>query len=121
MDSLRAVEKCTQHPGKMWVVRGHLMFPLLPAARAPRRRGRAEPWHTAVSDPAPGIHPERLLEIAWTRVILSGIIAGDLLVPFFTEGDEGFDVNDLTDWVEAERLLATARSMLPRSRAGLPA
>ena len=24
-DSLRAVEKCTQHPGKMWVVRGDRM------------------------------------------------------------------------------------------------
>ena len=30
VDSLRAVEKCTQHPGKMWVVRGNRMFPLLP-------------------------------------------------------------------------------------------
>src|SRR5687767_7616737 len=29
-DSLRAIEKCAQHPGKMWVVRGERMFPLLP-------------------------------------------------------------------------------------------
>ena len=30
VDSLRAVEKVTQHPGKMWVVRGKRMMPLLP-------------------------------------------------------------------------------------------
>ena len=30
VDSLRAVEKAKQHPGKMWVVRGERMTPLLP-------------------------------------------------------------------------------------------
>ena len=30
VDSLRAVEKCAQHPGKMWIVRGDRMVPLLP-------------------------------------------------------------------------------------------
>ncbi len=30
VDSLRAVELCTQHPGKMWIVRGQRMYPLLP-------------------------------------------------------------------------------------------
>src|SRR5262252_1718600 len=29
VDSLRAVEKCAQHPGKMWVIRGERMLPLL--------------------------------------------------------------------------------------------
>ncbi len=28
VDSLRAVEKCSQHPAKMWVVRGRRMLPL---------------------------------------------------------------------------------------------
>ena len=27
VDSLRAVEKCQQHPGKMWVLKGNLMKP----------------------------------------------------------------------------------------------
>ena len=30
VDSLRAVEKCQQHPGKMWIIRGKRMLPLLP-------------------------------------------------------------------------------------------
>ena len=33
VDSLRAVEKCQQHPGKMWVIRGNRMTPLLPLLR----------------------------------------------------------------------------------------
>ena len=40
VDSLRAVEKCAQHPGKMWVVRGERMFPLLPFGPA------EQPWHS---------------------------------------------------------------------------
>ena len=47
------------------------------------------------------------LEIAWTRVVLERrTIAGDVLVPFLTEGYEGFDINDPYDWMVAERLLA---------------
>ncbi len=33
-DSLRAVEICSQHPGKMWVVRGEIMYPLMPVTPA---------------------------------------------------------------------------------------
>jgi len=47
------------------------------------------------------------LEMAWTRVVFErGTIAGDVLVPFLTEGYEGFDINDPLDWMVAERLLA---------------
>lgn len=38
-DSLRAVEKCKQHPGKMWVIRGPRMVPRLPSFPADK------PWH----------------------------------------------------------------------------
>ena len=34
VDSLRAIEKCQQHPGKMWVVRANRMVPLLPLSPA---------------------------------------------------------------------------------------
>ena len=34
VDSLRAVEKCKQHPGKMWVLRGKRMMTLLPLGPA---------------------------------------------------------------------------------------
>jgi N-acylneuraminate cytidylyltransferase len=55
------------------------------------------------------------LEIAWTRVVRdSRTIAGDVLVPFLTDGYEGFDINDAFDWMVAERLLAEGKVELPR-------
>ncbi|MEQ1895972.1 MAG: acylneuraminate cytidylyltransferase family protein [Vicinamibacterales bacterium] len=102
VDSLRAVEKCTQHPGKMWVVRGERMFPLLPFGPA------EQPWHSTPYQALPLVYVQNAsLEIAWTSVVRDRrTIAGDVVVPFITEGHEGFDINDPVDWLIAERLLA---------------
>jgi CMP-N,N'-diacetyllegionaminic acid synthase len=110
VDSLRAVEKCTQHPGKMWVVRGERMFPLLPFGPA------EQPWHSTPYQALPPVYVQNAsLEIAWTRVVTGRrTIAGDVVVPFVTEGYEGFDINDPTDWMVAERLLADGAVQLPR-------
>jgi N-acylneuraminate cytidylyltransferase len=119
VDSLRAVEKCAQHPGKMWVVRGDRMFPLLPfglVSPKPGEGGHAEqPWHSTPYQALPPVYVQNAsLEIAWTRVVFERReIAGDVLVPFFTEGYEGFDINDPTDWMIAERLLADGVVQLP--------
>jgi len=118
VDSLRAVEKCAQHPGKMWIVRGDRMFPLLPfALTQPGAEGqRAEqPWHSTPYQALPPVYVQNAsLEIAWTRVVRERrTIAGDVLVPFVTEGYEGFDINDPYDWMVAERLLAEHRATLP--------
>jgi CMP-N,N'-diacetyllegionaminic acid synthase len=109
VDSLRAVEKCAQHPGKMWVVRGDRMFPLLPFATG------EQPWHSTPYQALPPVYVQNAsLEIAWTRVVFERrTIAGDVLVPFLTEGYEGFDINDPTDWMVAERLIAEGLVSLP--------
>jgi N-acylneuraminate cytidylyltransferase len=118
VDSLRAVEKCTQHPGKMWVVQGDRMVPLL----APGARGslgdaepRHQPWHSTPYQALPPVYVQNAsLEIAWTRVVREQrTIAGEQLTPFFTEGHEGFDINDPTDWLVAEGLLADGVVQLP--------
>jgi len=110
VDSLRAVEKCTQHPGKMWVVRGERMFPLLPFGPA------EQPWHSTPYQALPLVYVQNAsLEMAWTRVVFERrTIAGDVVVPFITEGHEGFDINDPYDWMVAERLLADGAAQLPR-------
>jgi len=110
IDSLRAVEKCTQHPGKMWVVDGDRMSPLLPSPPG------GQPWHSTPYQALPPVYVQNAsLEIAWTRLVFHGrTIAGDVLAPFFTEGYEGFDINDLHDWIVAERLLADGAVTLPR-------
>jgi CMP-N,N'-diacetyllegionaminic acid synthase len=109
VDSLRAVEKCGQHPGKMWVVRGRRMMPLLPLGPI------EQPWHSSQYQSLPEIFVQNAsLEIAWSRVISEGrTIAGNVLMPFFTEGYEGFDVNQLYDWKLAEELVKNGEAMLP--------
>jgi len=109
IDSLRAVEKCEQHPGKMWVVRGKRMMPLLPLSPS------EQPWHSSQYASLPAVYVQNAsLEIAWTRVVFEGrTIAGNVLMPFFTQGYEGFDVNDLYDWKLAEELVKSGEARLP--------
>jgi CMP-N-acetylneuraminic acid synthetase len=109
VDSLRAVEKCQQHPGKMWVVQGKRMVPLMPL------HSSTQPWHSSQYQSLPEVYTQNAsLEIAWTRVVSAqGTIAGDALMPFFTEGYEGFDVNSEYDWSLAEYLVNNAQAQLP--------
>jgi CMP-N-acetylneuraminic acid synthetase len=112
VDSLRAVEKCAQHPGKMWVIRGDRMFPLLPFGNG------EQPWHSTPYQALPLVYVQNAsLEIAWTWVAAEKrSIAGDIVVPFVTEGYQGFDINDPHDWMIAERLLAEGTVQLPPVR-----
>lgn len=109
VDSLRAVEKCRQHPGKMWVVRGDRMTPLLSLTPAD------QPWHSSQYQSLPEVYVQNAsLEIAWTRVVFEGrTIAGQVLVPFFTEGYEGFDINEPRDLALAEDLIQKGLVVLP--------
>ena len=109
VDSLRAVEKCQQHPGKMWVVRGNRMMPLLPMGPA------GQPWHSSQYPSLPEVFVQNAsLEIARTRVVFEEkTIAGNVLMPFFTNNYEGFDVNSDYDWSLAEHLVKTGEAKLP--------
>jgi len=109
VDSLRAIEKCRQHPGKMWVVQGKRMVPLLPL------NSSSQPWHSSQYQSLPTVYAQNAsLEIAWTRVVSEqGTIAGDVLMPFFTEGYEGFDVNSEYDWNLTEYLVSNSEAQLP--------
>lgn len=111
VDSLRAVETCTVHPAKMWVVSpgGRRMVPLLPLGPA------AQPWHSSQYPTLPPVYQQNAsLELAWTRVVTVGrTIAGDVVMPFFTEGNEGLDVNQPLDWRIAEELVRGGEATLP--------
>jgi CMP-N,N'-diacetyllegionaminic acid synthase len=108
-DSLRAVEKCSQHPGKMWVVRGERMVPLLPLSP------EEQPWHSTQYAALPVVYVQNAsLEVAWTRVVTQGrTIAGHVLAPFLTTEEEGLDVNNEFDWWRSERMLETGQASLP--------
>ena len=109
IDSLRAVELCNQHPGKMWVVNNNIMNPLIPFS------GELQPWHSMQYAALPSIYVQNAsLEIAWTRVLsLNGTISGNIISPFLTSEEEGIDVNDKFDWWKIEYLLKTGKASLP--------
>jgi CMP-N,N'-diacetyllegionaminic acid synthase len=109
VDSLRAVEKCRQHPGKMWVIRGKRMIPLLPLTPA------EQPWHSNQYQSLPTVYMQNAsLEIAWTRVVFdSHTIAGQVVMPFFTMDYEGFDLNYPYDWDLADHLISQGKAVLP--------
>lgn len=108
VDSLRAVEKCKQHPGKMWIVKGNRMKPLL---KGPVK----QPWHSSQYQALPLVYVQNAsLEIAWTSIVSKTYtIAGEIIMPFFTEGYEGFDVNHPYDWKLAEELIENGDVKLP--------
>jgi len=109
VDSLRAVEKCQQHPGKMWIIRGRRMNPLLPFGPVQL------PWHSTQYPGLPEVYVQNAsLEIAWTRVVAeTHTISGWVLMPFLTRDFEGYDVNQPFDWHYAEELVRTGQATLP--------
>ena len=109
VDSLRAVEKCQQHPGKMWIVRGKRMMPLLPMGPA------EQPWHSSQYPSLPEVYVQNAsLEIARSRVVFEDrTIAGNVLMPFLTKDYEGFDVNSEYDWKLAEHMVQKGEAALP--------
>lgn len=108
-DSLRAVGKCKQHPGKMWVIHGKRMLPVMPFSRG------STPWHSSQYAALPEIYAQDAsLEIAWSRIALEqNSIAGEAIIPFVSHGLEGFDINEPEDWLLAEHYLAKGEASLP--------
>mgnify|MGYP001164311346 FL=1 len=108
-DSLRAVEKCKQHPGKMWVIRQNRMLPTMPFSL------NGTPWHSSQYASLPEVYVQNAsLEIAWTQVAVEQkSISGEAVVPFISQGLEGFDINNLEDWLLAEHYITSGEAPLP--------
>jgi CMP-N,N'-diacetyllegionaminic acid synthase len=108
-DSIRAVELVKQHPGKMWLVEGRTMRPLLDQSQLDVA------WHAGQYQALPPVYVQNsALEIAWTRVVSqTGTREGKVVAPFLTEGHEGFNIDDEDDWDRARRLLDAGLVELP--------
>ena len=109
-DSIRAVELVKQHPGKMWVLEGKTMRPLLDQSHLDSA------WHAGQYQALPEIYVQNsALEIAWTRVVSqTGTREGRVVAPFFTRDHEGFNVDDEEDWARARALVDSGEATLPR-------
>ncbi len=108
-DSIRAVEMCSQHPAKMWYVKEKNMTPVLVGDN------NGVPWHSCQFISLPEIYVQNAsLEIAKTSVIFEkDSISGDIIIPFITEGYEGFDINHPYDWEYATYLINQKMAQLP--------
>jgi CMP-N,N'-diacetyllegionaminic acid synthase len=110
-DSIRAVERVRQHPGKMWMLDGDLMHPLLEQA------AERTPTYSTQTKALPPVYVQNSsLEIAWSRVLAGPRpeIAGERIAPFLTEGWEGFSIDHPDDVGAAEEALARGDAVLPR-------
>jgi len=116
-DSIRAVELVKQHPGKMWVLEGKTMRPLLDQSHL------ESAWHAGQYQALPEVYVQNsALEIAWTRVVSqTGTREGRVVAPYLTQGYEGFNIDDEDDWDRARRLLDAGEVTLPKVERPYPA
>jgi CMP-N-acetylneuraminic acid synthetase len=108
-DSIRAVRKVREHPGKMWRITGEVMVPFM------AQTSGEVPTHSRQTASLPEVYvQDSSLEIAYTRIVADGEIAGATVVPFLTEGYEGLSI-DYPDELDAARALAAENpDLLPR-------
>lgn len=111
-DSVRAVEPASQSPYKMWTQAGYA-DPIKPLLQGNRADG--VPYHSCPTQSAPLVYVQNSsLEMGWTsNVEMHGTIHGRKVAPFFTQGYEGFAIDTLADWREAEYLIASGEAVLP--------
>ena len=112
-DSLRAVEKCLQHPCKMWTKDGKFIKPFIELSDL---GPLSQPLHSSQYPSLPEVFIQNAsLEMANSYVIYEqNNISGSKIIPFFTEKDEGIDVNVEEDWLKAEILLKSEKAILPK-------
>jgi N-acylneuraminate cytidylyltransferase len=105
---IRSVDRCREHPAKMWRIEGELLRPLLEGA------GCETPWHSLPYQRLPDIGVETsTLEIVWRRVIGAGP-SGVRVTPFVVEGIEAAFA------IECSRDLDCAKRLVERGKAELP-
>lgn len=108
-DSLRAVELCTQHPGKMWRIVDDKLVPVM------ARIDSGVDWFSSPTQTLPEVWVQNAsLEFAHASCVLSGrSITGKVIRPFKTKYPEGFDVNTPEDILRIENLVFVSSKILP--------
>lgn len=109
IDSLRAVELCSQHPGKMWEIKGEIMESLLDQSHL------EVPWHAGQYQALPKVYVQNSsLEMAWSRVVKDyNSREGKVLAPFLTDKNEGFSLDYEKEWDLCELMIKRGDAKLP--------
>jgi CMP-N,N'-diacetyllegionaminic acid synthase len=73
------------------------------------------PWHSNQYSALPEVFVQNAsLEIARTKLVLEKeSISGEIVIPFLTEGFEGFDINFSEDFLLAENFINSENNILP--------
>lgn len=92
-EGLRAVQKCKEHPGKMWIKKNNRIIPLI------NESIDNTPMHSHQYATLPVRYIQNAsLEICKTLIpIHHNKIIGDDIYPFINENLEGFDINSSED------------------------
>lgn len=110
IDSLRAVQLCKEHPGKMWTVEGDSMKPLLDQSHLDVA------WHAGQYQALPKVYIQNSsLEIAWVKTVEKyNSREGKVIAPFITEATEGFAIDYKYDLMVAEKMVELGEAALPK-------
>ena len=112
IDSIRAVELCSQHPGKMWRIKGDYLVPLL------SMQPDGLDWFSSPTQSLPEVWVQNAsIEIAFSRCVLeSQSISGNRIAPFKTVFPEGIDINSEFDFARAKMVVDEGLFSLPEVR-----
>lgn len=110
VDSLRALTRVSEHPGKMWTITKGQARPVIDQTIG------LVPWHSAPTQTLPPYYKQTGgLELVWTRTIFdTGTISGTRILPFLIDGPAALDLNTDADWQRAEALATATPALLPR-------
>jgi N-acylneuraminate cytidylyltransferase len=108
-DSVRAVSLCKEHPGKMWIVEGEAMRPLLDQDHL------EVAWHARQYQDCPTVYVQNSsLEIAKAEVVARyGTREGKVVAPFFSDEFESFAIDYPEDLERLEAWVTKGRCKLP--------
>ena len=109
-DSLRAVQKVKEHPGKMWRLKEGMLFPLM---------------DQPITGENTFSQPTQSLEEIWVqnaslevttanRVLVEKNLSGRKILGFRMPNYEGFDLNDQSDWILLNSYIASNPEILPK-------
>ena len=101
-DSLRAVEQCKQHPYKMWKIKNNKLIPFK------NLKIQGQPSYNVQFKSLPKVYIQNAsLEISKVEVLKKyKSITGKTILPFLTNGNEGFDINYIEDFYYAESIVS---------------
>ena len=103
VDTLRAIQLVTEHPGKMWIQKSENIVPLLPFSN------EYDFWHNSQTNTLPEVFIQNAsFEIfKASNITKYNSITGKNIVGFNTIGYEGFDINTEYDFIQAKKIIET--------------